>query len=56
MALRQVDALEFYVVRLQELVRQIKAVREELRGRVDTALPAAFVTFRSRTTQARCPP
>ena len=47
----QVDALEFYVARLQELVRQIRAAREQLRDRPEAAMPAAFVTFRGRATQ-----
>ena len=47
----QVDSLEFYVARLQELVRQIRAAREQLRDRPEASMPAAFVTFRGRVTQ-----
>ncbi len=49
------DALQFYVERMQELVRQIRAARERLRDEPESALPAAFVTFRTRTAQVLSP-
>ena len=45
------DALQFYVEHLQELVRQIRQARERLRDKAEAAMPAAFVTFRTRTSQ-----
>ena len=48
----QVDELEFYRDRIQALAGAIKGASEHLLRNPDATLPAAFVTFTSRTSQA----
>lgn len=51
----QVDALEFYRERIQALADAIKAGSEQLLRNPDSTLPAAFVTFKTRTAQVTRP-
>lgn len=45
------DELEFYQERIQALASAIKKGSEHLLRNPDATLPAAFVTFTSRTSQ-----
>ena len=50
-AYQQVDALEFYKERIQALADAIKKGSDHLLRDPDATLPAAFVTFKTRTAQ-----
>lgn len=47
------DALEFYRERIQALADAIKRGSEHLLSDPDATLPAAFITFKTRTAQVR---
>lgn len=47
----QDEVVEECKARLEELARSIRAACEKLRGNLEAALPAAFVTFRTRSAQ-----
>ena len=49
--IQQVDALEFYKERIQALADAIKKGSDHLLRDPDATLPAAFVTFKTRTAQ-----
>ena len=49
----KVDALEFYRERIQALADAIKRGSEHLLRDPDATLPAAFITFKTRTAQVR---
>lgn len=47
----QEEGAEEYRARLEELARSIRAACEKLRGNLEAALPAAFVSFHTRAAQ-----
>ena len=49
MSIKQVDAFEFYVDRLQHLRQEVLSEQQAAKKK---ALPSAFVSFNSRRTQA----